>query len=250
MTTFLLLGMSHWSNKQEVPYNEIPVITGTTWGSHLLQAIQEQDEIGWDKLHRGFLSRKWRTCMDNYYQETDQMTETRNGTRWAHQVTTTIVKYSLKLWERRKNFLHGGHTKSSKLQRCEYLETKIKHLYQRYRGHLPRKYQSLFYLPQEMRIKHGIQQMELWVQRTTLLLAKYDRENGLQTNLESWILEVDQRAQDNNSMEDWDQALQIIQNNTNNSTQRLDTARQSIQSTITEWLKSWGNISNNIPPTI
>ena len=57
--TFILMGLSQWSNKQEVPYEEIPTVTGTTWGTQLLHALQEQDRLGWDKMHRGFMSRYW-----------------------------------------------------------------------------------------------------------------------------------------------------------------------------------------------
>ena len=180
VTTFIMMGLSQWSNKQEIPYEEIPVITGTTWGTQLLHAIQEQDGLGWDKMHRGFMSKYWQQCMDNYYKDTGLHTETVNGERWTQQLHTSIINYCLKLWDKQNNFLHGGHTKSSRLQRCENLEHKVQQLYKRYRGGLPRKYKSLFHLPVELRVCSGIQHMELWVQQATLLLNKYDTEKGLQ----------------------------------------------------------------------
>ena len=81
--------------------------------------------------------------------------------------------------------------------------------------------------------------MDLCFQRTTVLLNKYDIEKSLQTNLTSWIVENSHHSNDNfHREEEWDLELRLIHSN---NTQQLDTARQSIQKTITEWLKSWGN---------
>ena len=45
-------------------------------------------------------------------------------------------------------------------------------------------------------------------------------------------------GQREHNTEEWDIALKLIQTN---EIQQLDTTRQSIQTTISEWLKSWGN---------
>ena len=68
--------------------------------------------------------------------------------------------------------------------------------------------------------------------RTTIILNKYDKERGLQSNLDSWIIKTtDTRvATEENLLEEWDTILYE-----DNSRQHGDSTRQS---TITEWLKS------------
>ena len=234
--TIIMLGIKQGAKGEEMPYDEIPKITNSEWGTHLFTAIQQQDDIGWNKMLCGFISRQWRECMDNYYKATGQHTVTKNGERWAVKMLTILHDYCMNLWEVRNSFLHGGKTKAKRSQRHEYLVRQVKQQYQRYRGHLPWKYRSLFNLPIEQRCKQGPTQLEIWILRTTIILNKYDEEKGLQTNLDNWIIPTNQRDlyqnPHNTFIEEWDRVLQGQQNQL-----RMDNKRQA---TITEWLKSWG----------
>ena len=150
------------------------------------------------------------------------------------------------LWETRNSFLHRGKTKASKAHKCEYLAWQIRKQYLQYWDHLPWKYTSLFHLPVEQRIKHGIPQMEIWIQQTTIILNKYDKENGMQTNLDAWILYPKRQAEEilPQRTPTYRDPLDCGQSNQLHNNQRLDTVRQS---TISEWLKSWGNDWGSFP---
>ena len=187
MRVSIMLGITKGIDGQEIPHDKIPAVGSTKWSKDLLQAIHEQDQMGWDKMVRGFISAKWTLSMEEYLRETGQLSETKCGAIWGTKIINLLHTYCLNLWEVRNSFIHGGKTKNKRLLQRDLLAHKVRTQYQRYRGHLPWKYRSLFYLPIDMRLKHGVTQIELWLQRTTIILNKYDKEKGLQTNLTGWI---------------------------------------------------------------
>ena len=153
----------------------------------------------------GYVSKRWTQCMEEYYIETDQLSHSKIGECWTIKVIRLLHNYCLNLWEIRNSFLHGGKTKQNCLLQQDLLMRKIQTQYQHYRGHLPWQCRSLFHLPIDQRMEQGVTQITLWLQRTTIILNKYDKEKGLQTNT-SWILTEDSNQCIN---VDWDQCQQM-----------------------------------------
>ena len=125
MRVSIMLRITNDIKGNETLYDEIPKIGDTKWGRELLKAIHEQDQMGWEKMVRGYMSKRWRQSMEEYLSETGQLSETKSGAIWAAKIIRLLHKYCLNLWELRNSFLNGGTTKRKRLLQRDLLERKV-----------------------------------------------------------------------------------------------------------------------------
>ena len=78
-------------------------IDSTTWT--IMQAHQQQTEIGWRSFTNGILSEKWAQIQQQHYTRNPKDGE--NTFRWKHELVRTILDLIKELWYIRCGFINA-----------------------------------------------------------------------------------------------------------------------------------------------
>lgn len=72
----------------------------------LIEAIEEQNNIGWDHFIKGRLSKKWHRILPNTLQYKPSSKHLLKPEQWAKQMICINWKYVLELWNNRNLIVH------------------------------------------------------------------------------------------------------------------------------------------------
>jgi len=88
--------LTNWLDQQPIDISRFP-------RSHS-PALTSQNQIGWQQIFQGKITQEWELLFDKSSNPTGSF---RQRHRWAANVVTTILKYSLEIWEERNTQFHG-----------------------------------------------------------------------------------------------------------------------------------------------
>ena len=103
----ILLGVHKLTTNDTTPI-DLTDLSFTPTGK-ILQALEEQQAIGWLNFYRGRISSKWLDAQNDHAQQhTNQANQ--DTVQWASQLATTLWHGFLQIWEERKQDQHGRDT--------------------------------------------------------------------------------------------------------------------------------------------
>ena len=153
-------------------------------GAHLLN---EQSQMGWDALRKGFLSQYWRKIQATYVC-CELQTTTFDLDSWASNLVKYLFHHGRMMWEVRNASIHGATQVESRSVRLTMLRKRVRQLY----NHPDRKYiphnhrKTYFGLPVLQRCKQGLYALTSWIQFVERRLH-FHREEAMKRTIHAWL---------------------------------------------------------------
>ena len=114
-------------------------------------AVQEQQEIGWEKLLLGMGSKVWKTIQE-IIDSGNPKPPKRSAAAWMNTAIHQILKFSLRCWKERNNMIHG----------TQRARERITDLYSNPPTLAP-QFRSIFEIPLHHRLKMPLQAAKQWL---------------------------------------------------------------------------------------
>ena len=134
MAQIICSSLRSWRTGERLPYPNInlPLI--------VVEAMVEQDRIGWNNFINGFISTKWRVIQKAYLKDLGSM---KSPDLWISRFQKRIWWIPWQLWQHRNEFLHNDG-KTIHFQETAAVNREIRREYLMTGQGLPRPYQHLF----------------------------------------------------------------------------------------------------------
>lgn len=123
-------------------------------------ALDEQTEIGWDKLLIGFGSNAWRNLQD-YIDINNPKPPQQSAMAWMNTAIHQMLIFSLRCWKQRNLMVHSATRQDQKRIALQNAREKIKSIYANPPTLAP-QFQSIYEVPLEHRLKMSLQSAEHW----------------------------------------------------------------------------------------
>ena len=159
----------HLQQLLQIPYETnmydcIPDTHGDT--SVLLQlAIEDQNDIGWDKLLLGMGSRVWK-LLQEHIDCANPKAPRRSATDWFNSAIYQLLKFSIRCWKSRNESIYGSTRKEQRDIALEFARSRIKEIYSDPPTLDPR-FRSIQEVPLESRLRLSLQGAEQWLSLVT-----------------------------------------------------------------------------------
>ena len=149
----------------------------------IVQAMQEQNQIGWNNMRRGFISAQWAEIQYNLDKQ-----QKRESKQWNKLFVTWLVNVSWEMWKLRNEELHGQNVKEGREKKLQHYKSLVSILYQQ--AHKVACLRDndviqLFKMSEDRQKKKGFVALETWTGLAEKVLAQAEeklqkiQENGL-----------------------------------------------------------------------
>ena len=127
-------------------------------------AWKEQREIGWDQILKGRLSRHWGEAQGMFYNNSPKTRGNLgfSGKLWAAATVTSLLDFSLNLWNDRCDTLHGIDEVDAKRLAKDKVVKRVTELYEN-KEEIGEEYAHLFEEGKDKLIGRSIQYMIKWI---------------------------------------------------------------------------------------
>ena len=228
ITKHIVDNINHWCNNTIPPHEHTFIGVSKAFKSNLVTALEEQEELGWDKFIRGFISKSWGLAQESWYIQENDISHKHTNDRWSLHLQRGIQTFWFASWDQRNKHIHGGPTQRDNKQRRHRLRARVRALYQKSRHNLPFWETPLFSTPLFIQLRRGNEQLSLWIKRCEMTLANYrQRSQGpIQRDITDY-------------MPQWQQEEEYYYSASDDSTDEEGSMpHYNRQLTITNWLKS------------
>ena len=123
-----------WRNRERLPYP-----TQDT-AQIVIDAMVEQDSIGWYNMTNGFISKKWRIIQRAHLRDIGSM---KSPELWTARLQRRIWEIAWKMWQHRNDFLHSDG-RTIHFQESAAINQEIRNEYNSTGNGIPASYQYLF----------------------------------------------------------------------------------------------------------
>ena len=153
MADMICTSLRAWRKGDQLPHptTDIPMI--------VMEAMVEQDNIGWHNFTNGFISKKWRIIQGAHFKD---IGSTKSPILWISRFQRRIWHIPWQMWQHRNEFLHN-EGKTIHFQETAAIHRAIRYEYRILRNGLPESYQHLFRDGVEDTIKHDIYTKQAWL---------------------------------------------------------------------------------------
>ena len=235
ITKCIIDNLHHWCNNSIPPHEHNFLGVSKRFSDHLTTALDEQQDLGWNKFIRGFISKSWGGAQEAWYNQEQDTSPKHTADRWTLHLQRGIQDFWFVSWELRNKHIHGGITQHDNKRRRHRLRARVRALYQKSRHNLPLQETSLFATPLFIQLRRGNEQLSLWIKRCEQTLQYY-RQKGqgpTQRDITDYLPQWQQTAEDYYSASD------------DSTDTESGMPHYRHQQTITNWLKSNSNISTS-----
>jgi ribonuclease HI/exonuclease III len=167
----LQTGSLAWIEGQPIPDADTLMLPNTMLGRLIRQAYQEQSELGWNVLFRGFWTTTWRLAQEEEFSNIRGRQLQDTSERWAG--LTQLWYYDLfeLIWGLRNADEHGADTDTQRLIRISKCERAIRRLYDKGED-LPYAERHPFRDSVENLLLQSVMNQELWITKTSSFIEK------------------------------------------------------------------------------
>ena len=188
----IITRLHFWVSAQEEPTHQIQRDEDGN-PDNLSQAIDDQNEIGWDQFLKGRLSLQWINLQHKYC--LDQNLQPKyDGFNWASKLIKKILDVSLLLWDFRNKLLRGFNYAESIFIQRQKLTKQIKHAYDHYRDEVKPHFQTLFQKSLPNLLKHSVSYLHTWTHHYNIARNEWKCLHPTETKSRQ-TLEIQQRQQ-------------------------------------------------------
>ena len=96
----------------------------------LFNAITEQQEIGWNLVQFGFLSKSWQGVQQNWDTNKNLSKKLKRSNRWASTIQQELWKYVSSIWDHRNSIVHGKTIHETQKKQLSKLRKQVQHILQ------------------------------------------------------------------------------------------------------------------------
>ena len=127
----------------------------------------QQQQIGWENMLKGRLSKKWTLAQTQYLLENGPFPK---GTLeiWKTAFLPTLVKFGLDLWEKRNEIVHGKTRTENQLIQRKRILLLVKKKYREGQKSVGPAQKRLFYKPEVLRIRSTLRSLKNWLKSVTI----------------------------------------------------------------------------------
>jgi ribonuclease HI len=136
----------------------------------LHEAIQEQNEIGWQHLFYGRMSAKFEQAQEQHYRWLQAPEMTHNGKRWARLLIQQIWKTTMALWKNRNMAKHDNDDTTNSNTARANLIARARICYENVHWLSASDQNLLFNRSLEDRIQSETQNLQAWVEGTEQII--------------------------------------------------------------------------------
>jgi hypothetical protein len=154
----------------------------------LMEAIGEQNMIGWQHLYCGRISQKIIKFMDQHFQQLPVNHLKYTGERWARQLIKTIWDTMLQLWKERNEQINQVDKKTQADMQRQILEKRITRCFEYSKNLTATERRRWFSEPRTELMKSDPRHLEAWV-RTVEQIIRITKRESKKRPPESKILE-------------------------------------------------------------
>ena len=115
LTAVLMHGMEHWMDTGTA--EELWDIAHSPYRDDIINAIAEQNSIGWHNALKGRLSTMWGNIYMAHFEDNADGTPTHvTATWWTGELIRQILYFSLATWQHRNEYLHNKDEENDKIR--------------------------------------------------------------------------------------------------------------------------------------
>ena len=81
-----------------------PTALKLTANRTVVEAVREQDLIGWTNVFEGEISKRWRAWQDSFYKATGSRKTSRS---WAHGLVRQLLEFTHRMWMKWNSICHS-----------------------------------------------------------------------------------------------------------------------------------------------
>ena len=170
----MLKGIEHWESRTATWYQPRMQPTNT-YEVELSKALLEQNDIGWENLIKGRISKCWATAQEMQYRR-EKADKQYTGNVWKVKLVRAIWKYAMEIWINRCNQEHMALTTEEQNSQREMIVPTMEYLYDKGRTMVRYTDQALFDVPLETRKKHHPKQQKKWIDNVRICMKAYQEE--------------------------------------------------------------------------
>ena len=169
-----------WSRGEQL--ESLPLPQNPSKYDHILQeAVVEQNNIGWDHMLKGWISKKWGQAQEEFYKERSQQ-DTRinlqyhNHLTWSKTIIKGLLEVAFTTWKFRNKDIHGHDKTEEDNIKLNKLRVQVRKEYER-RHNYPAKIQWRFFTRTVRdRVTDSIHMLRAWYANLkTALVAMEER---------------------------------------------------------------------------
>jgi hypothetical protein len=136
----------------------------------LQEAIQEQNEIGWQHIFYGRMSTKFELAQEQHYRWLKALESTHNGRQWARLLIQQIWRTMLAMWNNRNKAKHNNNDSDNHNTARANLINRARICYDNAHWLSATDRNLLFNKPLEDRIQSEMQNLQAWVDGTEQII--------------------------------------------------------------------------------
>ena len=167
----LQTGSIAWIEGRQSPNVETLMLPDNKLGLLISRAYQEQNELGWNVLFRGFWTKSWRMAQEEEFSNMRSRDVQDTGKRWAARTQLWYYDLFELIWGLRNADEHGADTDTQRLIRISKCERAVRRLYDKGED-LPYAERHPFRDSVEHLLNQSVVNQELWITKTSSYLDK------------------------------------------------------------------------------
>jgi len=150
---------------------------------------EEQQQIGWDRMMDGWLSRRWRDHQEKIWKHAKSR---KSSLRWTVALIQKLWDVSWDMWDHRNKELYAG-TEIQQQITHSLVDDKIKALYAGGAQQLPRDALKFLRQPREMILKYSLASKQIWLDAVQATQSRRQRHEygqylGEHSFMVTWML--------------------------------------------------------------
>ena len=164
-------GAIAWIEGSQCPTSDTLMLPDNALGKLVAQAYEEQTELGWNVLFRGFWTTTWQAAQEEAYKSMRNRTIHDTSERWATKAQLWYYALFEHIWGLRNADEHGADIDTQRVIRLSKCERAIRRLYDKGEA-LPYAERHPFRTHIEEILQQTVVNQELWITKTGEYLAR------------------------------------------------------------------------------
>ena len=125
ITKHIIDNIHHWCNNTLPPHTFIFPGVSKNFSAKLTTALEEQQDLGWNKFIQGYFSKAWGQAQEAWYHQENDTSLKHTAERWTLHLQRGIQDFWFASWEQRNKHIHGGPTRQDNKHRRHRLRAQV-----------------------------------------------------------------------------------------------------------------------------
>lgn len=185
-------GITSWMSSESMKPTPSP---DNMFNKHLKQAIQEQNDIGWGNMIRGYIAIKWSDLQEMHYKQINAG-KGFNRRRWENEILEYMTRLGKNIWKERCDIvkLENNHTNDARTREAAFL---LACELRKEAWRIPTANRAIINKPKKFFYESNITQILNWEQSVSKALkAATLLEHRTKSKITSWITYIPISQQD------------------------------------------------------